>query len=482
MSQTLFIRLASEALQPMHWWLFSASDHLLASGQVPDAASLASLQQYATDQRVIALVPACDVVLRAVTLPGRLTRKSRHALPFLLEDDVVEDPAQLHVAVLAHQPPRVHLAAVEHGLMQQWLSWLAQAEIRVQQMLPDVLALPLHDEGYRWRLGEQHLIRESRWQGMVLEDELLACLPAAQTSRWQTSHLALPLSVAHLPTATLLQGRYSASGNKTRSLGAWRTPTYLLACCLVLALAVQGLDSFSLSREQSQLEAQMASLYRQTFPGSKRVKDPWHEFNRQIADRSGHFLPLLRALDTALPPSAQVQSLQFDASKPELAVQLSGASPVALAAMEQQLATDFYLRRDEQNNPSAPVTVFLGNKPTHNRERPSALPRIEQIKQQLAQMKLQAAQQTVLAPSESDIAELLASSSQQAHLPAPHLANPGNTLELKYERPLRFDALANWLQTLERQHGIIAQQVELADKGQGNVEVKRLLLARSHRS
>jgi general secretion pathway protein L len=57
-----------------------------------------------------------------------------------------------------------------------------------------------------------------------------------------------------------------------------------------------------------------------------------------------------------------------------------------------------------------------------------------------------------------------------------------NDLEIKYATPVPFTSLANWLQTLEVQYGIVPQQVELTDKGQGNVQVERLVLSGRSRS
>ncbi|MEW7314791.1 type II secretion system protein GspL [Buttiauxella gaviniae] len=476
MSETLLIRAASHAHQPVYWWLFSRDDQLLFSGELPNAASLADLQQYATGNAVIALVPACDVVLRAVKLPGRLTRKTRHALPFLLEDELVEDPTRLHVAVLAHEAPTVHLAAVEHAVIQEWLRGFDAAGLSLTRMLPDVLALPLCDGGYRWSLGEQQLIRESRWQGLVLEEALIACLPAEKRLHGQTQEHPFPLRVSHLPPVSLLQGDYRPKRHSVNDLGLWRMPVYLLAACLALFLVISGLDKVMLSREESRLQAQMAGIYHQTFPGSKRVSDPWFAFKRKMEARNGHFIPLARALDAALPAAVQVKALQFDASEQALQAQLSQASAGALKAMEQRLPPDVHLRVIDAAN------VTLSYKPGRQKAARELLPRIDQMKQHLAQMQRQAAQQPAISAQNSEISDVIARTREKASLPASTLTPQGKAIELKDTAPLRFIALANWLQTLEFQYGIIADQVQLTDKGQGNVEVKRLLLSRPNRS
>lgn len=482
MSETLLIRLASHAHQPMFWWLFSADDRLLFSGEVPDAATLANLQEYANGNQVIALVPACDVVLRSVNLPGRLTHKTRNALPFLLEDEVVEDPARLHVAVLAHESPSVHLAAVEHSLMQEWLRWLDEAGLQASRMLPDVLALPQTVGGYRWSLDKQHLIRESRWQGMVLEDELITCLPAARVSGWQTTTQTLPLRAVHLPPVTLLQGTYRPQRNKSGSFGVWRTPLYLLVASLVMVLATRGLESLSLSHQQSALQEQMTAVYRHAFPDSKPVSDPWFAFKKKMEERNSRFLPLARTLDSVLPSTVRVQTLQFDAAQKELQAQLSGTSAIALQAIEQRIPAGFSLRIAEENTRSGTVTVYLNRKPKRQKENHPAMSRLEQMKAQLAQMQSEIGQKTAISLPVTNMADVMTRTSTVAHLPSPPVTQNDNQLEIKYATPLPFTSLANWLQTLELQYGIVLQQVELTDKGQGNVQVESLLLSGRSRS
>lgn len=478
MNETLLIRLASHAQQTIYWWLFTADDQLLFSGELADAASLANLQSYAASRQVIALVPACDVVLKSVSLPGKLTRKTQNALPFLLEDEVVEDPIKLHVAVLAHEPPLVHLSAIEHSVMQQWLKWLEDAGLTVNRMLPDVFALPDYDTGCRGCLGEQYLIRESRWRGMVLEQELMACLPEDNIARWQSAPQTLPLRVSHLPAGTLLQGAYQPRKYQNGQLAIWRMPAWLLAASLVITLASTALENFTDSREQAQLNQQMVALYRQTFPGNKRVSDPWNEFQKKMEARSSHFLPLVRTLDSVLPSSVQVQSLQFDAPGRELQAQLSGATAIALKAMEQQLPANFSLRVNEKDG----ATIYLRMQTMRPKVAHSELTHVQQMKQKLARMQILAAQKPLLPAPDADIATLIEQASLKAHLPVSPPAQQGNQFEFRYPGALRFSDFANWLQTLELQYGIVAQQVQLASKGQGTVEVKRLVLSRGSHS
>ncbi|MGL5600936.1 MAG: type II secretion system protein GspL [Silvania sp.] len=473
MREQLVIRLASHAQQAMHWWLFSADRRLQASGQVPDAASLASLQHHAKDSPAIALVPTCDVVLRAVYLPGRLNRKTQKALPFLLEDEVVDEPEKLHVAVLACELPKVHLAAVDNTLMQTWRSWLDLAGLRVEKMLPDVFALPLVEGGCRWLLGDQHLIRESRWQGMVLEASLLAALPPGREAGWQTCGGELPLSVAHLPAVSLLQGGWQPQRQYPRIPGIWRVPGTLLALMLMLVLIGWGLEKYQQYRDESQLAAQMQALYQKAFPGSPPAGDPWREFNTRMARARSGFLPLVLGLDVLLPAGVVVQALQFDTSTQALNAQLSGITPLAMNAIAARLPPTLTLQTRAGGVTLSNNTQALARKVT-----PDQLPRVAQMAQQLQQMKGQTAQKSAVSAPDADLSALITQTRKEAHLPALTLVKQGKGLELRFGTAVHFASLIDWLQTLDYHYGIVARQVELNDKGQGNVEVTRLALSR----
>ncbi|MBZ0059563.1 MULTISPECIES: type II secretion system protein GspL [unclassified Leclercia] len=462
MRETLLIRLASHAHQTLYWWRFTADNQLSTSGEIPDAAGLADWPFCASDTQIIALVPACDVLLRTVTIPGRLNRKTRKALPFLLEDEAVDEVEKLHITVLAAESPLVHLAAVDRTLMQMWQAWLDSAGLSPVQMLPDVFALPRVEGGCYWRLGEQQLIRESHWQGMVLEAGLLAAFPPERVARWQACTAAVPLSVTHLPAASLLQGDGQLPRQQAR--GLWRTPGYLLSLWLVLALITWGLEGYRQYREDAKANARMQVLYQKAFPGSKPAQDPWREFNRKTSRYSGAFLPLLRALDGALPAAAAVKALAFDIATPGLKVELAGTSLMAINSLKQRLPPGFRLSQTE----SGEVTLMAPRKVP---EPPLS------VAQQLRQMTQQVAQKPAVEARTGDPAALLTRTGQSAQLPVLTVAAQREALAVNFAGVVRFTRLAEWLQTLEYQFGIVVQQLRLADKGQGEVEVKQLTLS-----
>ena len=97
MSEQLIIRLGSTPQQPLWWLIWSAgAAEVIASGQLTDATELTGLaERIGVNRPLTALLPACDVVLKEVALPGKPTRQILQALPYMLEEEQAEDIEQL---------------------------------------------------------------------------------------------------------------------------------------------------------------------------------------------------------------------------------------------------------------------------------------------------------------------------------------------------------------------------------------------------
>ncbi len=123
-------------------------EEVIASGTLASAHALGELQERAGGRPAVVLVPGSDLIFRRVSLPGKYSRQSAAALPYLLEEQIASDVDELHLVVLGHQGHEVDLMAVDKEKMQTWLGWLEQAGLKSRQLLPDVLALPQATDGW----------------------------------------------------------------------------------------------------------------------------------------------------------------------------------------------------------------------------------------------------------------------------------------------------------------------------------------------
>ena len=389
MNEFLLIRLGSRHQDAVYWLVWSSVQQaVIASGQLSNAAQLSELTERAGHRPVIVLVPGSDVIFRTLTLPGRLTSQTQQALPFMLEDEIASDVEKLHITVLTHQGQQVQIAAVEQEQMQRWLSWLTDAGLTAQQLLPDVLALPqpADDSWSMLQLGSQWLIRQSQWQGTVVDDNWLpiwmssheqlprlhSYTPASEavTAEWQISLCELPLQLfaEHLPSkqSNLLQGSYRTVAPWKKQWTRWRLPALLAGFWLLLFVGNQSLEYRTLSQQQQQLQQQMTTLYRQLFPAEKRVINPREQLKQHLdalqkKPQSDSFLSQLALLAPLLQQTSglELQQLQFDAGKQEFRLLISAKDFQTLEQFRGKAGVAFETETTNMQNQDGQVRGML---------------------------------------------------------------------------------------------------------------------------
>ncbi|MDX1381724.1 MAG: type II secretion system protein GspL, partial [Xanthomonadales bacterium] len=100
--------------------------------------------RHAPESAITLLLPAEWLLLTEVTLPTRQAGKRAQALPFALEEHLLQDPARLHcVAGAPDGDGRSAAAAVDRERLQGVLDALGGANLLPSRALPDALCLPL---------------------------------------------------------------------------------------------------------------------------------------------------------------------------------------------------------------------------------------------------------------------------------------------------------------------------------------------------
>lgn len=147
----LIVRAAPRRLEDSErrfdWWQVEAGQ-ILARGRAGADALPAGLP-------VTVLLAAEDVVLTRARVPPLSGQRLREALPNLVEDMTLTDPANLHVAMgaVADAAGQRALAHTERGWLQALLERLLRAGCRIEAVWPESLCVP-------WRAGTWTLVRE----------------------------------------------------------------------------------------------------------------------------------------------------------------------------------------------------------------------------------------------------------------------------------------------------------------------------------
>lgn len=393
MNEYLVIRLGALATDPVHWLVWSESEQeVIASGCLLGAAQLSQLQERAGGRPVIVLISAACVLFKWVSLPGKLTRQTYRALPFLLEEEVASDVEDLHLVVLGQRNKELALMAVDRHLMQQWLDWLDAAGLTTKQLVPDVLALPWQDgEWSAVQIDDQWLFRSGEFAGMQVESGWLApllggfdplpqiasysAIPDQALGSWRAEPAELAMRLLAIGVrqvrANLLSGPYRIQPEWQRLWRPWRKVAIAAAILLGLGLVNRLVYLQEVRAETAQLRTQSVQVYQQLFPNEKRVVNPRLQMRQhlQALDGQGQQVSLLRQLTLLSPILAELKQikpdmLRYDASRSELRLQASATGYQDFEVFRQRTEAQFDVKTTDMKNENGKVqaTVLLRSK------------------------------------------------------------------------------------------------------------------------
>lgn len=314
------------------------------------AGALAEFSRWAEAQgggETVLLVPGERVLLTEADMPSTDPARVARALPFALEDDLVEEPERVHCAAGPWVAPRrVSAAVVRASELRGWLDALAEAGVEPAHAVPDPLCLP-------WRDGELHLAHEGdrvlvRWgecRGLAIEAEAADALVGMIADRAGGLRLvehgavdlaALADGIADAPV-DLLQGPFLP-----RALRAgwrrWRLPAALAAAAVLLLLGVRWAETRQLEQRVEVLETAVRDRFGEVFPEVRRVQaDPGPQIEARLRSLRGAggaagdtFTGLLGAVAPLLAasPGVTLQSLYYRDGSLEIGLDAGSLSDI----------------------------------------------------------------------------------------------------------------------------------------------------------
>lgn len=269
----------------------------------------------ACDELVLAL-PASRLSWHRVNLPKLAPGRWRAALEGLLEDRLLAEPTELHLALSpeARGGQEVQVAACDKAWLGQTLQALEQAGRSVSRMVPEFEpdGSGLHllgsaesgllvdcgsDAVHCLALGHPAQAQLQAWRALGAAGPVRAEPAWAQVAEklWGAPHLLHP--GAHLQAAAqsrwnLAQFEFAGRSGKHQRLArqlrqvwrepAWRPVRWGLAG--MLAVHLLGLQAWAWQegRHQAALQAQMQAIFSASFPQTRVVIDPALQMAREV--------------------------------------------------------------------------------------------------------------------------------------------------------------------------------------------------------
>jgi len=331
---TLYIRLPSKAAAEAadHWTALPCPFALVSGASAIEREGVEPLAQLADligrAQRIVLLIAASDVTLLRIQLPPLSGAKLKAALPNLVEDQIITDPAE---CVVVAGRPTEGLRTV--GVMQRaWLDILQRTLLaygaRQMVALPAQLCLPYQDGMASAAIIEQAdgadmTLRLSEHDGVGLPvlhqaqqqdaaaheviESLLAIVPAGQIALYVPqssvrlyqqelngdSGLDERIHVYADNWANWIAGASHAEPDLMTGLGAasgsqmnwrpWRWPLTLAALLLLVNIVAMNVDWWRMRSEASTLRSAMTQIYKAAYPKDPVVVDPLAQMRQKIA-------------------------------------------------------------------------------------------------------------------------------------------------------------------------------------------------------
>lgn len=322
MSEQLVIRLRAAADEHVSWVVVTPQGRRVgevAHGPLSEAAALAP------GRRVIALLPATDVVLCQVRMPIRNQARLLRALPYTLEEQLAEDVDRLHFA--AGRPERdgqLRVAVVERTRMETLVAAFTAAGLRVDAAHSDAEALPENPGSLSVLLDGARLYFAPAGELPVVFDGLTLAqaleIVSAQTAprhllvyceehhdrhlaeQWRELrergievdvHLqaegALPRLAAGIVSSgavNLLQGEFAVRRSHAAMWRPWQAAAVLLATLAGLAVVGKAVEYQRLSGEVRALDEAIDASFRRSF-GDIPVSDYQAQARQQLVRLRG---------------------------------------------------------------------------------------------------------------------------------------------------------------------------------------------------
>ncbi|MDP1634441.1 MAG: type II secretion system protein GspL [Gallionellaceae bacterium] len=360
-----------DAASPCAWALLDDAGKVRESG----TGNLAAMPQ-SDDATVI--VAADRVLATSAVLPTIKRSKLETALPFALEDSMIDDVSEAHVTTGAKLPDgRTVLYTLNKGWLARFLAACSTAKVRVRSIVPEYCLLPTR--GNEWSVawdGAQGFLATAHSLGGALDCGDDARAPVALQLRLQSNPPAalrlfalgneiqapswgIKVPVIHekqsfdwrnadIPASApnLLWGKFAPPPRISEYL-PWLRPALMATLLLFgVEVVVSNLEWVMLAQEKRQLLNDMTETFKETFGADAAIVDAPLQMRRNVArlrhaagvSDDADFTPLLEKFSGALSsvPGNNLRTLRYDDGKLDIEMTLPGAA--ALDTLRDRIA------------------------------------------------------------------------------------------------------------------------------------------------
>ena len=349
--------------------------------------SLRDLASQANQYPVIVVLPGEQVTFFTTKIPGNNRQRVRQALPYTLEDYLVDDVETLHFSIADEvSDENYQVAVTDKAYFKAIINELKHVNINPLMITADYMLLADNDvvfesarrvlfNGSKLKFTadlasvvNQHDIFFNKDSSLTLvrnetqvhsESELEKCLSENIVKKEfceGDEQVCLVKFGSYDNGINLLQGAFRKKRNWSQTRKKWLP----LAALLLIWLSLQGgmflVDYINLTTQNKKLNSEIVRIYRNTFPDSHRVIDAQAQMKQQLASlkkRKGQqgrgFTEMLSASSEVLTrfKGLKIKSLRYFDGQINLELQLESLQE--LDKLKKQLSEDKGYQVDIQN-------------------------------------------------------------------------------------------------------------------------------------
>lgn len=358
---------AEEPILQVDWLIRDAHGNHLETVLRGDLSQLKA----AEEDEIQVVVPAQEILLTEVTLPPLNAYRLQQALPYALEEQVLDELELLHFTPAPPNPVhgKTPVAIVKKTVLTAWLSLCHNQGLHPDQLIPAIFTLPYHEN--QWQVliqGNTATVRTGLYAGFSSELDLLETLLTLKQeeelqapkkllvyqdpkTHFTFSTLTLPLEIIpitveqkqamaaatldRLPALNLLQGAYTSKRKlriPEKNKRAFRLAAYTFSIWLGVLLLSQLGSLFILSYEHHHLRNQIAEIYHSHFPKAGSMFDARTQMETKLkkAFMQSEKIRLFQWLAYLTKTNSPVRIQSFTFQNKQLSLELLAASFASL--------------------------------------------------------------------------------------------------------------------------------------------------------
>lgn len=317
MAEQLVIYLKDIESQQCDWLFCDFNGQALSPVEQGSLSDMVEKNRNAVDssRRVVVLLSSRYIHFSQVAIPSRNKQRVLQAVPFALEDQLADDVDELYFAIGKQVDGQYPVAVMQQTLLDQLLQIFVEFNIKIDMLGIDLLALPLTNTDWTVLIDNKLAsIRFSPYEIINTNDDnlvtMLQVLLKQQDKQLpeklnllvhQDSTLEIDLGieteirhfakspltdfVKHLKPAVefnLLQGQYSPQQKTAGWWRPWRAAAVISAVLITAQLIMGHIELSRLEDENRLLSAEIDRVFKQSFPGTKRVVNARVQMENQL--------------------------------------------------------------------------------------------------------------------------------------------------------------------------------------------------------